>query len=699
MTQHSPSPLSSSDLDSLARTHLGRVLSRSAGPNHDFRPDQLEAVTSLLRPAARTLVVQRTGWGKSAVYFAATSALRSKGSGPTLIVSPLLSLMRDQVRQADLAGLSAHTLNSTNRDDWASISDLLAKGAIDLLLISPERLGADSFAADLERIISECSLVVIDEAHCISDWGFDFRPDYQRLATLIAARPDLSILATTATANTRVTEDVARQLGPATLVLRGPLSRQSLRLSVVPELDPVTAFAWIDAALDELDHSGIIYVPTTELAPRLTNYLNRPDRPVAAYSGRLDPTERSRVEDDLLDNRLKAVVATSALGMGYDKPDLGFVIHLGSPSSPVAYYQQIGRAGRALDAAEIILIPQPADDALWEYFASSSIPDPTHISALRRVLTESTQPLTSTELADQTAIRPTRLDALLKILLVKNTIARTTHESKAAYRWVDPNYSYDHAHWDSLYALRRGEARIMRSYAHQEGCLMRYLAHALDDPGASDCGVCSACTKTLPVNPSISSDALTRSLSYLRSNPVELPPRKLFPSGLAAPLHGKIPPVVAPGYALSGPDAIGFDDLTSALGSPDAPAPTRLIADFIKLARRVPVQPTCVVLLEDSTHPALARSLAQAIADDLGLALFTPFSNPVPRLDPGLTSKQIVYETARTMALSTSFSPPPGPAILVTLRYRTGWASHLASLMLSRRALTPIYPLALYREA
>ncbi|HVX46012.1 MAG TPA: DEAD/DEAH box helicase, partial [Mycobacteriales bacterium] len=356
-----------------------------AGPQARPRQDQAEAVEALVEGGRRVLVVQATGWGKSAVYWAATAALRAEGRGPTLVISPLLALMRDQIAAAQRAGLRAATVNSANLDDWQEVFTALERDELDLLLVSPERLANPRFAGTALPLLAKAGLLVVDEAHCISDWGFDFRPDYQRLARLLASMAEgAPVLATTATANARVTADVAAQLGADTLVLRGPLARSSLRLSVVPGLDGIERFAWVTEALERLPGSGIVYALTVEQAGSLAAFLSAQGHTVAAYTGQTDPDERARIEADLRENRLKAVVATSALGMGYDKPDLAFCLHVGSPDSPVAYYQQVGRAGRALPEAVGVLLPAAeSDPRIWDYFATATIPDP---DAAARVL-------------------------------------------------------------------------------------------------------------------------------------------------------------------------------------------------------------------------------------------------------------------------------------------------------------------------
>ena len=466
----------------LAQEHLGTVLHRLAGPDAVPRADQIEAVAAVLAPAARVLVVQATGWGKSAVYWAATSALRAQGKGATLVVSPLLALMRDQVSAATRAGLRAATINSTNIDEWDPVFEALDSDGLDVLLVSPERLGNPRVAARLDALMARVGLVVIDEAHCISDWGFDFRPDYQRLARALLSTPTAAVLATTATANERVTADVERQLGAGTVTFRGTLARTSLRLSVVTGLSPLERYAWVADAMATLPGSGIVYVLTVAEAERLAAFLRSCGHEVAAYTGALDGDARVTVEERLRRNEVKAVVATSALGMGYDKPDLGFCLHVGSPSTPVAYYQQVGRAGRAVAHAEAVLLASESDERIWEYFATASVPDP---DDAERVLGELADgPASLVELESRTGVRRGRLETLLKILAVDDVVAK----QGTAWAATGTPYVHDHAKWSALAQVRRAEADIMRRYAHGEGCLMAYLQQALDDPSPSRCG-------------------------------------------------------------------------------------------------------------------------------------------------------------------------------------------------------------------
>ena len=491
MTVAAPTSASSAAPSSAAQ-HLASTIRAVAGPDAEPRPDQIAAVEALVEQHRRVLVVQATGWGKSAVYWGATAALRAAGGGPTLVVSPLLALMRDQIAAAERADLRAATVNSTNFEAWDEVFARLAADELDVLLISPERLANPNFADRLPRLLGSVGLLVIDEAHCVSDWGFDFRPDYQRLTrTLLQLGLDTPVLATTATANERVTEDVARQFGDETLTLRGSLARSSLRLAVVPGLSPLQRYAWVAEAVRELEGSGIVYVLTVAETERVAGFLRDQGIDVEAYSGRTE--NREELEDRLRANQVKALVATSALGMGYDKPDLAFCIHLGSPASPVAYYQQVGRAGRALDSATAVLVPAESDERIWDYFATAGIPDDAQVERILDALADGPQTVPGIESA--TGIRRTRAEGLLKILAVEEVVSREREGWVATgKRWY-----FDEAKWNALRQVRAEEADLMRHYAHGDGCLMQFLQQALDDPDPQPCGRCSVCDGRLPV--------------------------------------------------------------------------------------------------------------------------------------------------------------------------------------------------------
>jgi ATP-dependent DNA helicase RecQ len=559
-----------------------RVIEALAGPGAQLRPDQVEAVAALSEPRARALVVQATGWGKSAVYWAATAIRRAEGAGPTLVVSPLLSLMRDQVVAARRGGLLARTLNSSNIDAWQQIEAELADDLVDVLLVSPERLANPGFGRRvLDRLAGRIGLLVIDEAHAVSDWGHDFRPDYRRVSDVLQRlNPETPVLATTATANARVTADVAAQLGESTLVLRGPLARSSLQLAVVDALSPLERFAWVVDQLPLLPGSGIIYTLTVSDAQRLTAVLRErhgSDLPVAAYTGQLESAERERLEDALRDNRVKALVATSALGMGYDKPDLGFVVHVGSPPSPVSYYQQVGRAGRGIDHAQVALLPSEADAGVWDYFATATIPDPAQVQRLLAGLEAYPEGEAASvpSLEAETGLRRGRVELMLKQLAVDGVVERTERGwVRAAVEW-----HHDAEHYGGIVATRRREAEIMRDYTRGARCLMQLLQESLDDETAAPCGRCSVCLGRLP-EPLVtrpSDDTVAAVTRSLRGEVHLLEPRKMWPGG-AFGSRGRIPAelMAEVGRTLVYADAPEWRELVRSAMTHDGPPPEQL---------------------------------------------------------------------------------------------------------------------------
>ena len=681
-----------------ADSHLTSVIHAMAGEQATPRADQASAVRALVADRSRVLVVQATGWGKSAVYWAATSAIRAQGGGPTLVVSPLLALMRDQVQAAAGAGLQARTINSTNVDDWEPIMASVEDGTVDVLLVSPERLANPTFARRIGPVIERAGLIVIDEAHCISDWGFDFRPDYQRLSRVLTASPTTPVLATTATANQRVTDDVAAQLGRSTVVLRGGLARTSLTLSVIGGLGPLERFAWVDGALGRLGGSGIIYVPTVADTDRLAGFLASQGHVVAAYSGALDAAARERIEDDLRANRLQAVVATSALGMGYDKPDLGFCIHVGSPGSPVAYYQQVGRAGRAIDRADAVLLPSESDERLWKFFATASIPDPKQMESVLAVLADRGAPMSVTEIESATGVRRGRVESLVKIAAVDGAIERVS----AGWQATGVPYVYDADKWEGIRAAREVEEDLMRSYAGGRGCLMEFLQRALDDPDPGPCGRCSVCTGVLPAQGrDIDLDAVRAARVYLRGADVVIESRKLWPKGIDGGPSGRIVGALT-GRALLYADAPEWSEAAREVAGPDGVLDDEVIEGMVAVLGRWRTQwaqrPVAVVPMPSRRHPGMVADLAQRIAAVGKLPLFDAL------VAAGTPPPQDVASLPRVRALLDGLRlrddvvlPGGGPVLLVDDAYRTGWTMTVAASLLRRAGAEDVLPLVVHR--
>lgn len=686
------------------RTDAERLLRELAGPEAVLREDQWVAIEALVVQRRRALVVQRTGWGKSAVYFIAAKLLRAQGLGPTVIVSPLLALMRNQVSSAERAGVRAATINSGNMTEWEDVHADVAAGELDVLLVSPERLNNPDFRDQvLPSLAADAGLVVVDEAHCVSDWGHDFRPDYRRIRTLVSElREGIPVLATTATANDRVVADVAAQLGVGggdTLVLRGGLERESLHLSVVQIDNATERAAWLASHLRSLPGSGIIYTLTVSAARDLASLLSDQGLAVAAYTGQTDTTERETLESELLNNEVKALVATSALGMGFDKPDLGFVVHMGAPSSPISYYQQVGRAGRATERADVILLPGHEDRQIWSYFASVAFPREHVVRAVIEAL-DPVKPQSTPALEPLVDLGRSRLEMVLKVLDVDGAVQRV----RGGWISTGQPWTYDAERYERLEQARASEQQAMIDYQRTDGCRMAFLRRQLDDPelgtGTDECGRCDNCTgqrHATEVDPEAVEAARTR----LDRPGLDLPPRKQWPSGmkkLGVTLSGKIADGPEPGRVLGRLTDLGWGGrLRAILDGPDGPASDALVKGCVTVLASWDwaTRPSAVLALESDTHPTLVRSVAAELArvgrlDDLGVLHKVP-DHPV------VTAANSAFRVA---GLVDSWQIPDmtgvdGPILLVDLVTDTGWTFTCAASALRRAGADAVLPFAL----
>lgn len=699
-----PSPdadrVAAPDLRAEALAALRELVGRGDAAFHD---GQFEAIEALVAGHRRALVVQRTGWGKSAVYFVATLLLRRRGGGPTVLVSPLLALMRDQIAAAERAGVRAVAINSTNPHEWADVQQRLADDAVDVLLVSPERLNNPAFREQqLPALVRRIGMLVVDEAHCISDWGHDFRPDYRRLRDLIAEIPaGVPVLATTATANSRVVADVAEQLGHGddVLTIRGPLARTSLRLGVLRLPDAPTRLAWLLSHLDDLPGSGIIYTLTVSAANDTARLLRERGHDVRAYTGQTDTDEREESEALLKRNEVKALIATSALGMGFDKPDLGFVVHLGAPSSPVAYYQQVGRAGRASERADVLLLPGPEDAAIWHYFATASMPDE---ERARRVIAElSDVPLSTPALEARVDIRRTPLELLLKVLDVDGAVRRV----QGGWVATGEPWAYDADRYARIAAEREAEQQHMIEYETTDACRMEFLQRSLDDDTAAPCGRCDHCAGAWYPT-ALADGAAAAASGALDRVGVPIEPRRAWPTGadrLGVPVKGRIPPgeQASEGRALARLTDLGWGGTLRALfapGTPDAPVPpqvldacVRVLADWGWAER-----PVAVVSVPSRSHPQLVESLGRGLAEVGRL----PHLGTLAAVDGGPAGSPGGNSAFRLAGVWNRFSAdaldvPPGPVLLVDDLADSRWTLTVAARTLRQAGATGVLPFAL----
>lgn len=681
------------------RAEATEVLSELVGKPADFHDGQFESIEAIV-DGRRGLVVQRTGWGKSAVYFVATALLRRRGAGPTLIISPLLALMADQVAAAQRAGIVAESINSTNAAAWDAIAEQLARDEIDVLLISPERLNNPMFRqSQLPDLIERLGLLVIDEAHCISDWGHDFRPDYRRIGTVIKELPSTPILATTATANQRVVDDVLEQLGDDVFLTRGPLARSSLRLAVLPTADSQTRIAWLIDQLQHFDSSGIIYTLTVAAAQDVAQALQAAGHNVAAYTGATAPEERAELEQALKENRVKALVATSALGMGFDKPDLGFVIHFGAPSSPVSYYQHIGRAGRGTDDAQAVLLPGVEDQRIWEYFATASMPDEATAHA---VLDAAQQPLSVPALSARVDLSPSRLELLIKILAVDDAMVRV----KGGWQATGVDWQYDAQRYEHVAAQRVAEQNLMLEYQRTNQCRMRYLSQTLDDPYAQDCGRCDNCVAPW-LQLETSEPARNQAQEVLHQPGVEIPPRRMWPTGLqnlGINLKGKIQHQYVPGRALARLTDLGWGPTLRQLAdSPDQPVSDALVNGLVEVLANWDwaQRPIAVVSMPSPDRPQLVGSLAQAIST-IGQMPYLgelQWNGPVksPAANSAFRLAQVYgrYSVPAPLQQAFATAPQQGPVLLVDDIATTRWSLTIATTVLVEAGADSVLPLTL----
>jgi ATP-dependent DNA helicase RecQ len=676
---------------------LARLRTLTDDPASEFRTGQLEAIRDVVVDRARVLCVQRTGWGKSAVYFVATSLLRETGAGPTLIVSPLLALMRNQIDAARRLGLRAHTVNSTNREEWDGVRARLAADALDLLLISPERLNNPQFREHmLPLFAASVGLLVIDEAHCISDWGHDFRPDYRRVKDMLAALgPEVAVLGTTATANDRVVGDVVEQLaapdGAPLRSYRGPLARTSLRLEALELPRPAERLAWLVEHLPALEGSGIVYTLTKRDAEQVAAFLTANGIEALAYSGEQETEARIATEERLLANEIKAVVATSALGMGYDKADLTFVVHYQAPGSVVSYYQQVGRAGRGVDHADVILLRGGEDRRIQDFFIEQAFPARDRVEAvLAELEAAGAQGRSTRELMAVVNLGLGRIEAMLKILDVEGAVRRS------GSRWQlvpGAEWSYDGERYAQVTALRRAEQQAMAAFGTDGRCLMRVLQEELDDPDPRDCGRCSVCTEprfARPPEPRL----VELAGRHLRSRPVELEVKKMAPD--ATGTMRKIPDDVRtePGFALA---RFGDGGWWPAIerGLRSGEFEHEVVAGLADVVRGSGTPVSWITTVPSERSGAVIARLAERLAAELGVA---PLELVVRTEDrpPQREMANAVQRAANVRgAFRVAAAPPPGLGVLLDDRRHSGWTLAMVGGQLRRAGAEGVLPLAL----
>ncbi len=681
----------------------------------DFRDGQWEAIESIVAHKRKLLVVQRTGWGKSIVYFLATKLLREAGRGPTLLVSPLLSLMRNQIEATKRIGIRAQSIDSTNTEHWEDITKHLLAGNIDMLLVSPERLGNESFVQGvLSKISSSIGMIAVDEAHCISDWGHDFRPNYQRIAHIIRALPaNTPALATTATANDRVVKDIVSQLSPNAkdqldsklVVIRGPLVRTSLRLQNIILPSREARMAWLAEVLPKIEGSGIIYALTVRDTKKLAAWLRSRGINAHAYhsGGEISDEDKKALERKLLNNEVKALVATVALGMGFDKPDLKFVIHFQRPASVIHYYQQVGRAGRAVENAYGILLGGKEDDDIAGYFIKTAFPPTVHVSDVIEAIKNSRDGLTQQQLLQQVNISFNQLEKVLVMLSVLSPSPIVKQGSK--YYRTATAYTHDSEKINLMIDTKNAELSRMQEYMVTKGCLMEFLSHELDDPFASRCGTCANCAGAplLPAN--YNARLAAEASAFMRRSEIVVVSRKQWPAYTSDPRYkGNIPNDLRAeqGRALCLWGEGNWGDLIKQGKQVDgrfSDALVDAVVDMIRNRWNPQPSPAWVTCVPSLNHESLVPDFAKRVACALRIP-FRPCINKIRSTQPQKdmnNSNQQLHNILNAFAINKNLVSE-GPVLLIDDMVDSGWTFTLVATQLRANGSGVVLPLALAKS-
>lgn len=663
-----------------------------------FRDGQEDAIRHIVEGKGRLLVVQKTGWGKSFVYFIATKLLREAGAGPALLISPLLALMRNQIAAAERMGVRAATINSDNQEEWKSVEAKLRRNEVDILLIAPEKLGNDWFNTEvLAGIAGQISLMVIDEAHCISDWGHDFRPHYRLLERIARTLPaNLRLLATTATANDRVMEDLVAVLGPNMKVLRGDLNRSSLTLQTMRLPSQAVRLAWIAQQLSSLPGHGIIYTLTIRDTNQLADWLKAQGFAVEAYTGKTGD-RREELEQALQENKVKALVATTALGMGYDKPDLAFVIHFQMPGSVVAYYQQVGRAGRALESAYGVLLSGDEEEGITDWFIRSAFPTRQEVDEVLGALNEAPEGLSIPDLMTCVNMSKGRIEKTITALSLESPAPI----AKQGTKWQLTAAELGDEFWaraDRLTKLRRAELQQMQEYVSRPfGQHMGFLIDALDGDSS---------TVSPPSLPPLSEDVdqllVREAEEFLCRTSLPIEPRKKWPVG-GMPQYGihtasTIPYQAQPGKALCVWGDAGWGGLVRQGKYHDGHFSDDLVAACVKMIQEWNPQPspTWVTCVPSLRHPELVPNFAQRLAAALGL----PFHMVIEKTDARPEQKTMANSTQQARNIDGSLALngqpiPPGPVLLVDDMVDSRWTLTVSAWLLRKSGSGAVWPMAL----
>lgn len=669
--------------------HALLYLKQMLGDDKIFREGQWKAIESVVRDKKRVIIVQRTGWGKSIVYFLATKLLREQGFGPTILISPLLSLMRNQILAAEKIGIRAVTINSANEDAWEDISNSILSNNCDIILISPERLRNRKFLNEVLTPISQkLGLLVVDEVHCISDWGHDFRPDYRRISQILELLPGgTPVIGTTATANNRVVEDIQEQFGANLEIIRGPLVRTSLHLFNLQLNDQAERLAWLAEKIPLFKGSGIIYCLTRKDTDKVATWLKQNGIEAESYVGGIENAEE--LEQKLLNNHLKVLVATIALGMGFDKPDLGFVIHFQRPGSVVAYYQQVGRAGRAIDKAVGVILNGNEDDEISDYFIRTAFPPADILIKLVEVI-EKNEGLTVPKLEKYVNIRSTVLQKAVELLEIEGAISR---DGSVLFRTAN-KWQPDLDRIQKVTAQRYLELKQMQEYLIYKGCLMEFLERALDDPNSKPCGKCENCIGK-NFSPVLNPELLVKARYFLTTLEIVIEPRKRFYNNQSITKDFQ----VCSGRALCYYMDSGFGELVHHGKYVNNHFDEKLISASVDLINKhwdfSGTKPEWVTAIPSKKRPMLVYEFAEKLAHELNLP-FVPIFDRSVDAPPQKTMENSALQAENVQnSLQLVNKPQPGSVLLVDDIIDSRWTMTIAGKLLRENGSGLVYAFAL----
>ena len=685
------------------------LLKKAVGDNAEFREDQWEAIESVLS-RNKTLVVEKTGWGKSIVYFIATKLLRMQGNGITILISPLLSLMRNQLEAAEKVGLKALTINSNNQEEWKDVNEEILRGECDILIISPERLANDDFRNNVLRAISldgGIGMLVVDEAHCISDWGHDFRPDYRRIVKIVKNLPsNVPLLATTATANDRVVNDIKEQIGGSLKIIRGALMRESLKIQVIKLDDQGERLAWLYENINKMPGSGIIYCLTKNDCNKVAKWLRKKGINALEYhtslstEGTTQKDAEERRENMLMRNEVKALVATVKLGMGYDKPDLGFVIHYQRPGSLVAYYQQIGRAGRKLDKAYTILLNGKEDDEIQEYFIESAFPTEQQMKEVLRVIENSSFGVKKNYIYKALNMSMGRIENCLKMLGIDNAIIF----EDGVYTRTPIRWEVDEKRVEGVTKQRRKELEKMKDFVELKSCYMNFIAKELDDNKNEDCHKCSNCEGEKFFDDTVKEENVIDAIKFLQGNYLELVPRKRYPAGIIDEKQRVIPKEYQNeiGRVLCSYGDAGWGRYVKEDKYDNGCFRDELVeasAELVENKWEKEKKPTWITYVPSLRKPELVKDFAKRLAKKLGLE----FVEAIVKTQETKQQKEMKnsYQQAKNASIGFEVKEVKEgePVLLIDDMVDSKWTLTICGELLKKKGAGEVYPFALASTA